>query len=93
MNRYGMVGTTDLYMVGPGLEHTLPPGAVPVAHERPTPDAVLQADGTWGAPPPVLEIQPEPLDLNAITFAQADAIMRADTVEGLRLAVLDVLGV
>lgn len=36
--------------------------------------------------------EPEALDLNAITYAQADAIIRAESVEDLRLAMLDVLG-
>ena len=36
--------------------------------------------------------EPEPLDLNTITYAQADAIIRAESVEDLRLAMLDVLG-
>lgn len=34
----------------------------------------------------------EPLDLNTITYAQAHAIIRAESVEDLRLAMLDVLG-
>lgn len=36
--------------------------------------------------------EPEPLDLNTITYAQAHAIIRAESVEDLRLAMLDVLG-
>lgn len=90
MQTYGRVGTSELYAVAAGLEHTLPAGAVPVDGERPAPGALLQPDGSWLAAsvPP----QPEPLDLNTITYDQADAIIRAESVEALRLAVLDVLG-
>lgn len=90
MQTYGIVGTSDLYTVAAGLEHTLPAGAVEVTEERPVPGALLQADGSWlvvPAPP-----EAEPLDLNGITYAQADAIMRAEDVTSLRLALLDVLG-
>lgn len=47
MQLYGVVGTSEMYAVTPGLENTLPAGAVPVATARPSPDAVLQADGSW----------------------------------------------
>lgn len=47
---YGIVGASDLYSVAEGLEHTLPSGAVPVLTERPTPEAILKADGTWENP-------------------------------------------
>lgn len=47
MKMYGIVGTAELYYIAPGLEHTLPAGAVLVATARPTPDAVLLAEGTW----------------------------------------------
>ncbi len=90
MQTYGRVGTSELYAVAAGLEHTLPAGAVPVDGERPAPGALLQPDGSWLAAsvPP----QPEPLDLNTITYDQADAIIRAESVQDLRLAVLAVLG-
>ena len=90
MQTYGRVGTPDLYAVAAGLEHTLPAGAVEVMEQRPAPGALLQPDGSWLAAsvPP----QPEPLDLNTITYDQADAIIRAESVQDLRLAVLDALG-
>lgn len=90
MQIYGIVGTSELYAVAAGLECTLPAGAVAVDAERPVPGALLQADGTWLVMPEQPEA--EPLDLNTITYAQADAIIRAESVEALRLAVLDVLG-
>lgn len=90
MRHYGIVGTSELYAVAAGLEHALPAGAVPVDEERPAPGAVLQPDGTWRVTPE--PSQPEPLDLNGISYAQADAVIRAASVEELRLAVLDVLG-
>lgn len=37
-------------------------------------------------------VETELLDLNTISYAQADAIIKASTVEELRFAVLDVLG-
>lgn len=90
---YGIVGSSTLYVVAPGLEHTLPAGAVPVAAERPTPEAELQPDGSWLEPPvPPVTPPAEPLDLNGITYTQADAIIRAADVATLRMAVLDVLG-
>ncbi|MEG6506337.1 hypothetical protein [Nitratidesulfovibrio sp. 1201_IL3209] len=92
MRHYGIVGTSELYAVAAGLEYALPAGAVAVDAERPAPGAVLQPDGTWRVMAVPEEVEPEPLDLNGITYAQADAIMRADSVEDLRLAVLDVLG-
>lgn len=90
MQTYGVVGMSDLYAVATGLEHALPLGAVPVAEQRPAPGALLQPDGSWltASVPP----QPEPLDLNTITYDQANAIIRAESVQELRLAVLAVLG-
>ncbi|HCG05348.1 MAG TPA: hypothetical protein DEV75_10685 [Desulfovibrio sp.] len=79
-----------MYAVAAGLEHTLPAGAVAVDAQRPAPGALLQADGSWLAAS--VPLQPEPLDLNTITYDQADAIIRAESVEALRLAVLAVLG-
>ncbi len=90
MQLYGIVGTSELYAVAAGLEHTLPAGAVPVDAQRPAPGAVLQPDGSWLAV--AVSPEPEPLDLNSITYDQADAVIRAGSVEELRLAVLAVLG-
>lgn len=53
-------------------------------------DAVYMTLAEEGAAPRPPE--PEPLDLNTITYAQADAIIRAESVEDLRQAMLDVLG-
>ncbi len=90
MQFYGIVGTSELYAVAEGLEHTLPAGAVAVDAERPASGAVLQPDGAWLAV--AVSPEPESLDLNGITYDQADAVIRAASVEELRLAVLDVLG-
>jgi len=90
MQTFGIVGTSDLYAVAAGLEHTLPAGAVSVVEQRPAPGALLQPDGSWLSAS--VSPQPEPLDLNTITYDQADAIIRAESAEDLRLAVLDVLG-
>lgn len=90
MQTFGIVGTSDLYAVTAGMEHTLPAGAVPVVEQRPAPGALLQPDGSWLSAS--VSPQPELLDLNTITYDQADAIIRAESAEDLRLAVLDVLG-
>lgn len=47
MQKYGIVGTSELHVIAPGLEHLLPAGAMPVTVERPAQNAVLQEDGSW----------------------------------------------
>ncbi|NHZ46418.1 hypothetical protein [Nitratidesulfovibrio liaohensis] len=72
----------DVTIVAWGLEAAAPTQAAL--------DAEYAALAQEGAGPRAPE--PEALDLNAITYAEADAIIRAESVEDLRLAMLDVLG-
>lgn len=72
----------DVAIVAWGLEAAAPTQAALDAEY-----AALAQEGAAPRPP-----EPEPLDLNAITYAQADAIIRAESVVDLRQAMLDVLG-
>lgn len=71
MQLYGIVGTSELYVVAAGLEHALPAGAIPLQSLRPADTALLQADGTWKMTP-----DPVPVEVD-IPVGEIDALISA----------------